>query len=993
MKRFLAMVMICMMVISSSTVAFADTGSFYQEKDNYKANFNTWLGAYNIVELTENNVSNIYNYYEEMENYLVNEDVIIIIKRNGRYKYKRKSFKTFNKLISKNPKLISDFNQVFIEENRNKNFYNKDGVYRTWDQMEKYFNDHVYYKYYYNNTYYNEGEFRDIFNNQIAETSYNITYYVNGDEYVQDGSFYSESRGFTNTQLNDTEVMKELVSSPSDLNLPSLGQAAYRFEEVYLSNQPIVINNYNKTIKVYYTNVKVLAEISNWKRSDIGRSGVIKLTNALTWTWSDVANLKCVVKNNVWDNGDYFSTYSNKFNTGFAYATWRLYNGIDIRRFQNELKIPEGFSGNDLIRMRTVNQKSYRELGAGGIIPINDNIFVFMYPKDVVISNDNYLDYLALWTGTSNQSGVIEFHGFKGTKCTKNQHLSRSTLRVTDGWLAEAPIDNIGNCLRDAESGDEYIVDIFVIDYSAGGGMDKPVFELVKNESPTTFDDMYVVAPGETINIDAEHGVLANDKSNNENTIELTVDEKRNTYVYDDENNKIGLLNLYSDGSFSFTAENDYYGQAEFEYICNDVRTHSKGKATFNVLSKIEVEHFYPNTRNQSEKTVVQNIFFLPNQMTWKDTWIWPSKIDNSEVDKISNETSKNKCLIETLYNEGYKYSKLCEIENGREKEVETDVIGTYETINPNFNTRYKYYYEELNSTITLKFVNKEGSSDIVLTTIDKKFNYGDSYDIVKLVNNNKIDINGYEFVSYDSNGYALSGIIKDKSFEVIMIYNRSKLEYQVNYYINDVKNNELSYVASDYYGNQVYDYTTMITNKGIDLNKYEIVEIENQNMSISTDLTKNIINIKLESKNKLKLKNIGLNISEGDKYAENKSVVVGFTYKMNLKVETNTSANLICKLKDTNNQVLDESQLVTMKYNDNNDGIDCVFEYKNGNYIIKINNSNEELKTYDLEYLFEFASPLGEIKFEVVGIENGINYEFIDKEVNLNVIPLPIIE
>ncbi len=33
--------------------------------------------------------------------------------------------------------------------------------------------------------------------------------------------------------------------------------------------------------------------------------------------------------------------------------------------------------------------------------PDNDDIFIFCYPKGTVLTDDNYLDYLAFWSGTS----------------------------------------------------------------------------------------------------------------------------------------------------------------------------------------------------------------------------------------------------------------------------------------------------------------------------------------------------------------------------------------------------------------------------------------------------------------------------------------------------------------------------------------------------------------------------------------------------------------
>ncbi|WP_215698628.1 InlB B-repeat-containing protein [Clostridium sp. MCC353] len=241
----------------------------------------------------------------------------------------------------------------------------------------------------------------------------------------------------------------------------------------------------NSTIEVYFA--PVVTPSLKWLRSDNkkGTEGVKKYTNkSRSFTWSEMNSLK--PKYDAWDKGDYFDTYVKGYNIPpHAFATWKLFSSsYDLRRFQTTFTVPEGFSAQDYIKLQTVMQSAYSELGDDGkIIPINDDIFVFVYSKRDLdngkINNNNLGNYLAFWTGTESSSS------FRGVKATDATHAARNVIPYTDGWYCDADLDNVGSNLfknyPDAKENDVFVLDVFVGDYAEGGGMDAMDLSFVKS--------------------------------------------------------------------------------------------------------------------------------------------------------------------------------------------------------------------------------------------------------------------------------------------------------------------------------------------------------------------------------------------------------------------------------------------------------------------------------------------------------------------------------
>ncbi len=197
--------------------------------------------------------------------------------------------------------------------------------------------------------------------------------------------------------------------------------------------------------------------------------------------WSTVSSIgtSLTAKKDVWDalrgkagvNYDY--GYDSAINRD--YATWKYEGKNDqgrVNRFKGTFTIPEGYDFADKVRLAS----NYTGYGVDGVLPINDDIFIFVYKQGENINDSNFMKYLAFWSGTSNQSGKVSFNGVEGTDCySKNDNNGKSKFPHTDGWSSKATIDNVGELLT-ANYGDDYsgtfVIDIFTVDYAGGGAMD-----------------------------------------------------------------------------------------------------------------------------------------------------------------------------------------------------------------------------------------------------------------------------------------------------------------------------------------------------------------------------------------------------------------------------------------------------------------------------------------------------------------------------------------
>ena len=161
----------------------------------------------------------------------------------------------------------------------------------------------------------------------------------------------------------------------------------------------------------------------------------------------------------VWDGG---KAYQNDLragvNTDISYATWiydyaegESHDGFaDLRRFKATFDIPEGYTITGG-KLASVNE------GYEDIIPINDNIYIFM--------NQN----LQFWGGTIiNLQGPTLFEGMNGAEAIRGGTAGNRDPAETDGWYIPGEFPEIDN--EDFLAG-ENVLDVFAEEFSLWGAM------------------------------------------------------------------------------------------------------------------------------------------------------------------------------------------------------------------------------------------------------------------------------------------------------------------------------------------------------------------------------------------------------------------------------------------------------------------------------------------------------------------------------------------
>lgn len=660
---------------------------------------------------------------------------------------------------------------------------------------------------------------------ESTNISYNIEYYVDS----------------TLIETEAKEVSNYTAGSPVVVDYKSA-------EELNLSSDYIVKGEVEKTIildlndtsknivKVFYSNAKEVTDIQ-WYRTSENDDDVIAISPKFySWDWSDVKNISLeeFEDDKVWDGNSYnryYNGYSNS-NLCFEYATWKQQHDIDMRRLQAIITIPDGYDGNDFVRMKSVNQGAYSDINNGNIVPINDNIFVFVYPEDnkETISDNNYLDYLAFWSGTVSQNNKAAYYpnssakGIKGNNAIQisksNDSTNYNLLKQTDGWYVEATVDNIGEKLIGSQSGDKYVIDIFTQDYAEGGGMDKFVFEFIKNKAPRVQDDVYISAKGETLNIsdsDTNNGILDNDLIYVPEAgakAELKVDE-----VLLKNSSTSGLYNLYDangklggtisdfnedDGTFTFKPNGDYIGVLEFNYSCyqkkagqNDVDSNLKdeGKVNIYVLPAITVNHNQASIKDNKITDIssflgTDTIYGWPSDKEWNESWTWPES--DALVNRHESKKSSYTAISDTFQNHSY-IGYMTE-----DGDKVPDSLNSSKTLSGTFSSDNKtvgFYYEKGKSNLIVESY-IEGTSTLLKKDSFIKYK-GEAYTVAIP------SIEGYTYVSSDVD---LSGSMpSDGGLTVKLYFEPNLYDYSVEYYFND--NMEYEAVYSKPYNTVVTNY------------------------------------------------------------------------------------------------------------------------------------------------------------------------------------------
>ncbi len=661
----------------------------------------------------------------------------------------------------------------------------------------------------------------------IPAAQYTISYYVN--------SVFQESEAVQTSKYDVNGNVKIVYKSAAELNLTSdynVKGDAEKFIKLDLTN-----SNNNK-VNIFYSNAVAAVE-EPWKRTAETSNKILNIgSNFYNWNWSTVKALTLEETNQarVWDGAHdsirYFKTYSNS-NLGFEYATWKQQynNSKDMRRFQTVITVPAGYDGNDFVRMKSVNQDSYVGINNGNIVPINDNIFVFVYPEDMKdkINDSNYLNYLAFWSGTVSQgntdayypnSGATRIKGNKAIQISKSNNRTQYDLLIqTDGWYVEATVDNVGEKLSGAVSGDKYIIDIFTQDYAAGGGMDKYAFEFVKNKAPKAEDDAFITTKGETLNLSGgKGGLLQNDYIYVPEAgakAQLIVDGQRikkvsNKYELYDESNKLGgtITNFNEDdGSFTFTPNGDYMGVLKFEYECYqkklgqntvDQKLKDTAQVSMYVLSKVTATHkeaaVSGNIINNIASGVLKEndvVYGWPSDKAWNNNWVWPenaSGINRPANLKSSYEVSSSNAFQNHNYI-GYKTEDGTDV---ADKNNTSKVLsGTFSSDNKEVG----FYYEKGKSNLIVECY-VDGTTTL-LKQEKTIYESGDKYNVTIPA------IEGYNHVKTVG---SLSGTMPNGGGVTVKLYYKAiSYNYTVEYYFDDIKEYELTY--SKEYGAKVEKY------------------------------------------------------------------------------------------------------------------------------------------------------------------------------------------
>ncbi|MGI6095153.1 MAG: DUF7604 domain-containing protein [Lachnospiraceae bacterium] len=236
-----------------------------------------------------------------------------------------------------------------------------------------------------------------------------------------------------------------------------------------------------------------------WTRSDSVYNSSERINT--TWNWDTLMKsignntLSITDSNEIWDGSrsldgitsihkftnylpsDKITVYKNGDEERKMYdsATWKLDGKDSYYRFRGTFDLKSiALDADDTYADYDYTIESVLK-DLDNKIYINDNMYVFVYPTDVTLNNDNFMDYLAFWTGTSNQEGEVKFHDRQGTKANRVTDNMEGTFReITDGWYTDPVTDGAGGIIQNALNtghSTSFYIDVIGNDYADGGAI------------------------------------------------------------------------------------------------------------------------------------------------------------------------------------------------------------------------------------------------------------------------------------------------------------------------------------------------------------------------------------------------------------------------------------------------------------------------------------------------------------------------------------------
>lgn len=283
----------------------------------------------------------------------------------------------------------------------------------------------------------------------------------------------------------------------------------------------------------------------------------------LIWDWNDIGNLEASETRDVWDyntNSQYADLTESGNASAATWVNWQYKSGIwgwgghyekgsdentaSARRFVGTFEWPEGYDVQDIGQLLSVNDGNYEEIYKKAaaypefadktVLAINDDMYVFIHKADDELTADNYMDYLAFWSGTAgkgvwsargnysntqpdsynNTYATRAFYGYEPNMNTRTdmslEQLSAQTRRqmnFSDTWYTFADTSGISSVLQnmygeegEITGGTKMEIEIFAFDNNNTGGMDEMTFKLTKRqqEAQTVRVDYYVNATNST---------------------------------------------------------------------------------------------------------------------------------------------------------------------------------------------------------------------------------------------------------------------------------------------------------------------------------------------------------------------------------------------------------------------------------------------------------------------------------------------------------------